>query len=117
MFDIGFWELLLIAVIALVVVGPERLPGLARTIGFWIGKARRMVASVREEIDQELNKAEQLETLVKKELEIQELHETIDLDKPNIAASTRPKYTADEDTSKLEDHSDVEKEKETDTDK
>ena len=47
MFDMGFWEVVLIFVILLIVVGPERLPKLARTVGLWVGKARTMVSSVR----------------------------------------------------------------------
>ena len=54
MFDVGFWEISLIFVILLIVVGPERLPQLARTAGVWISKARRMVASVKAEVEQEL---------------------------------------------------------------
>jgi sec-independent protein translocase protein TatB len=54
MFDVGFWEILLVLVIALIVVGPERLPKLARTAGLWIGKARSIVASVRAEVEREL---------------------------------------------------------------
>lgn len=54
MFDIGFLELLIIAVIALVVVGPERLPGLVKTIGLWIGRIRRMLSGVKREISEEL---------------------------------------------------------------
>jgi len=54
MFDIGFWELGLISVIALLVVGPERLPSLARTLGLWLGKARRMFTSIKDEIDREI---------------------------------------------------------------
>lgn len=55
MFEIGFWELVLVAVVAMIVVGPERLPGLARTAGLWLGKARRMVADVKAEVDRELH--------------------------------------------------------------
>lgn len=54
MFDVGFSEILLICVIALLVVGPERLPKLARTAGLWVGKARRIVAEVRTEVEREL---------------------------------------------------------------
>jgi sec-independent protein translocase protein TatB len=54
MFDIGFWEVVLLFVVALIVVGPERLPRLARTAGFWIGKARRIVSEVRSEVEREL---------------------------------------------------------------
>ncbi|MDG4555631.1 MAG: Sec-independent protein translocase protein TatB [Candidatus Competibacter sp.] len=54
MFEIGFWELALIGVVAMIVVGPERLPGLARTAGLWLGKARRMLADLKAEVDREL---------------------------------------------------------------
>ncbi len=54
MFDIGFWELCLIAVVALLILGPERLPIAARTAGLWIGRARRMIGNVKSEIDREL---------------------------------------------------------------
>ena len=54
MFDIGFWELILIAVVALLVIGPERLPKVARMAGLWMGRARRTLASVKDEIDREL---------------------------------------------------------------
>ena len=55
MFDIGFWELCLIAVIALLVFGPEKLPGAARSAGLWIGRIRRMISSLKQEIDRELH--------------------------------------------------------------
>ncbi|MEN8216156.1 MAG: Sec-independent protein translocase protein TatB [Pseudomonadota bacterium] len=55
MFDIGFWELCLIAVIALLVFGPEKLPGAARTAGLWIGRARRFIGTVKQDIDKELH--------------------------------------------------------------
>jgi sec-independent protein translocase protein TatB len=55
MFEIGFWEMVLVGVVAMIVVGPERLPGLARTAGLWLGKARRMVANVKAEVDRELH--------------------------------------------------------------
>ncbi|RMD70510.1 MAG: twin-arginine translocase subunit TatB [Gammaproteobacteria bacterium] len=54
MFDIGFWEITVILIIALLVVGPERLPGLMRTVGLWVGKTRRFIASVKADIDREL---------------------------------------------------------------
>ncbi len=54
MFDIGFAEIVLVMVIALLVVGPERLPRLARTAGLWLGKARAFVQSVREDVEREL---------------------------------------------------------------
>ncbi|RRN53947.1 twin-arginine translocase subunit TatB [Pseudoxanthomonas sp. SGNA-20] len=54
MFDIGFGELLLIAVVALVVLGPERLPKAARFAGLWVRRARAQWYSVRAELEREL---------------------------------------------------------------
>ncbi len=54
MFDIGFWELLLIAVVALFVVGPEKLPSFVRKAGAWTTKIRRFIHHTRREIEQEL---------------------------------------------------------------
>ena len=54
MFDVGSWELAIIAVIALLVIGPERLPKAARTAGLWVGRARRMVTDVKADIDREI---------------------------------------------------------------
>lgn len=58
MFDIGFWEMAFISVIALLVIGPERLPGVARAIGLWVGKARRMINDVKRDFKKELDEAE-----------------------------------------------------------
>jgi sec-independent protein translocase protein TatB len=54
MFDIGFWEFALIGVITLIVVGPERMPAIAKTAGHYIGKAKRFVAKIQEDIGDEL---------------------------------------------------------------
>ena len=54
MFDIGFGELLLIAVVALVVLGPERLPKAARFAGLWVRRARAQWYSVKSELEREL---------------------------------------------------------------
>jgi len=58
MFDIGFWELMVVAIVALLVVGPERLPGLAHDAGLWIGKIRRFINHTRREIESELRISE-----------------------------------------------------------
>jgi sec-independent protein translocase protein TatB len=63
MFDIGFWELVLVGVVALVVFGPERLPRVAREAGLWVRKARAVVASVKSEIDHELQLQDMQNTL------------------------------------------------------
>ena len=62
MFDIGFWELCLIGVIALLILGPERLPRVARTAGMWAGRARRFMSDVKADIDAEMRRDE-LESL------------------------------------------------------
>jgi len=54
MFDIGFSELLVIGVVALIVIGPERLPKVARTAGHLYGRMQRYVASVKTDISQEI---------------------------------------------------------------
>ena len=63
MFDIGFWEILLIAVVALVVVGPERMPRLIRVTGLWIGRANASIQSVRNDISRELRAEELRKTI------------------------------------------------------
>ncbi|WP_022963642.1 Sec-independent protein translocase protein TatB [Halopseudomonas pelagia] len=54
MFDVSFLELLVIAVIALVVLGPERLPGFIRTVGLMIGRMKRGFADVRAQVEREI---------------------------------------------------------------
>ena len=78
MFDIGFWEVGLIAVVALLVIGPERLPGVARTAGKWVGGARRFVSSVKAEIDTEVGKADDLKRLLEEQTNLQSMHEILE---------------------------------------
>jgi sec-independent protein translocase protein TatB len=54
MFDIGFSELLVIGLVALVVIGPERLPKVARAAGQWLGKLNRYVSQVKQDIDRDI---------------------------------------------------------------
>lgn len=54
MFDIGFTEMMLIAVVALVVLGPERLPKVAKQAGEWMGKLRRYVDDVKSDINRQM---------------------------------------------------------------
>lgn len=58
MFDFGFSEMMIVGVVALVVLGPERLPLVARKTGEWIGKAQRFVAQVKSDIDRETELSE-----------------------------------------------------------
>jgi len=61
MFDIGWPELLVICVVALVVVGPEDLPKIMHTLGVWTGKARRMFLTIEHDLERLGAEAEQLE--------------------------------------------------------
>jgi sec-independent protein translocase protein TatB len=54
MFDIGFWELVLIAVMALLILGPERLPVAIRTVRQWLTSARQFSHSIKSELNEEL---------------------------------------------------------------
>lgn len=54
MFDIGFFELLVIAIVGLVVIGPERLPGTVRAIALWLGRIKRGIRDTRQEIEQQI---------------------------------------------------------------
>jgi len=54
MFDIGFFELLVIALITLLVMGPERLPEAVRTLSLWVGRLKQQFASARRELEKEV---------------------------------------------------------------
>lgn len=54
MFDIGFTELLVCLIVALVVIGPEQLPGTVRTVGLWIGRLKRSLRDTRQEIERQI---------------------------------------------------------------
>jgi len=79
MFDMGALELILIGVVALLVVGPERLPKLARTAGLWMGRARRAFTSVKDEIDREV-RAEELKEILRKQAESNPLETIVEED-------------------------------------
>lgn len=95
MFDIGFTELLFVGVVALVVLGPDKLPTAVKTLGMWLGRIKRTVTSIQTEISEELRIEEMKRTtaIQKEELEkeLQEMtqpfSETIGGESP-MAAST-----------------------------
>lgn len=62
--NIGFGELVVVMVVALLVIGPDKLPGIARTLGRWTGKARIYLHNVQSEIDREL-RLQELQTMMK----------------------------------------------------
>ena len=95
MFDIGFWELVVIGVVALVVLGPERLPVAIRTASHWIRLIRSTANSVKSELEQEL-KLQELHNDLKKAERLQmnnlspELQESIEQLKAAAQSVNRP---------------------------
>jgi sec-independent protein translocase protein TatB len=83
MFDVGFSELLLIALVALVVFGPDRLPKLVKESTYWIRKIRGTVHAAKSEIDRELQLMELRATMEEKRLKFLAEAET-------LAAHTQP---------------------------
>ena len=73
MFDVGFWEICLIALVSLLVIGPEKLPKVARIAGFWVGKTQSVVRSVKAEIQEELYAEELRQTLQEQQQEVENL--------------------------------------------
>ena len=79
MFDVGFWELLLIAVVALIVVGPEKLPKVVRVCGLWIGQGHASLQADKNDSVKEL-RAEEIKQAFKKPDDLPDLNEIIDID-------------------------------------
>jgi sec-independent protein translocase protein TatB len=74
MFEVGFSELCMVGLVALLVIGPEKLPKMARLAGFWIGKSRAVVANLKAEINSELQ-AEEMRQLLKSQASMEELQQ------------------------------------------
>ena len=92
MLDVGFTEILLTSAIALIVLGPERLPKVARQVGNWMGRARVMARQLSEQLEREVNAEELLKIQNKQTLaenSSREPHEPVDRP-PVIAAPTAP---------------------------
>lgn len=96
MFDIGFWEIFLIGIVGLLVIGPDRLPGVARSIGCWVGKAQRMVDSVKSDISRELESGELRELLGEQKKQIEALQGLVSNTKNEMETSTREAIEAGE---------------------
>ena len=109
MFDVGFWELLLIGVVTLLVVGPERLPKFARVTGMWLGRAQASVRAVKNDISREL-RAEELkqslnepfQDLADFKQDIPDLEDIIDMEFEDeqavMDAAEKPTVTVDKKT-------------------
>ena len=95
MFDIGFFELLVVAVVALLVLGPEKLPQTLRKLGLYLGKIKGSIASVQQEVNEQLALEEMRQRLDEHERKVKEglisaeneLNQKIDLDAPSAEAS------------------------------
>ena len=72
MFDIGFAELLIIAIVGLLVIGPERLPGAIRTGSAWLGRLKRGFNDIKREVEQELHNDAVMQELKKTQQQIQD---------------------------------------------
>ncbi|MBS3952514.1 MAG: twin-arginine translocase subunit TatB [Methylomicrobium sp.] len=85
MFDIGFSELCVVGLVSLIVIGPEKLPKIARIAGFWLGKTQHTVAKIKAEIKEELD-AEELRSAINAQIADEELsHISKDI---NLAAES-----------------------------
>ena len=107
MFDIGFTEILLIGVVALMVIGPEKLPDVARTVGRWVGKVQRFVAGVKSDIQSEIDAGELRKILGDQEKQISELKNMVtdakrDFDKGTHDLSSTINQNMDEAKASLE---------------
>ncbi|WP_347988273.1 Sec-independent protein translocase protein TatB [Methylomonas sp. AM2-LC] len=99
MFDVGFSEIVMVGLVALLVIGPEKLPKAARIAGFWIGKTRSTIATVKAEIQHELH-AEEMRQMLKQQIANQSLQETIDATETAISEINTALETLSTDTHK-----------------
>jgi sec-independent protein translocase protein TatB len=83
MFDIGFLEIIIIAIVGLVVIGPERLPDVARTVGRWVGRVRRFIVNVKEDIDKEIQQ-EELKKALERDAGLDEIKQIMNTDRFSI---------------------------------
>lgn len=63
MFDFGFWEIAIIGIITLIVVGPEKMPALARKAGLYVGKFKKFVSKIQNDINNEIKSEELIDQL------------------------------------------------------
>ncbi len=79
MFDMGFTEMMLIGIVALIVIGPERLPAVARTAGKYFGRLKRFMTSVRAEVEQELRADELRQILADQQKELDTIKDSMNV--------------------------------------
>lgn len=79
MFDMGFTEMMLIGIVALIVIGPERLPGVARTAGKYLGRLKRFMTSVKADVEQELRADELRQILADQQKELNTIKDSMNV--------------------------------------
>ena len=79
MFDMGFTEMMLIGIVALIVIGPERLPGVARTAGKYFGRLKRFMTSVKADVEQELRADELRQILADQQQELDTIKDSMNV--------------------------------------
>jgi len=87
MFDSGFLEMLVVGIIALIVVGPERLPGVAAKAGKMVGKMKAFIANTKEDIEKEIRADEMRSMLNQQKEEINELRDMMQSTKSDVTSS------------------------------
>ncbi|SVA30721.1 uncharacterized protein METZ01_LOCUS83575 [marine metagenome] len=96
MFDFGFWEIAIIGIITLIVVGPEKMPALARKAGLYVGKFKKFVSKIQNDINNEIKSEELKEQLTIKDEEsllsqtVEEAKSSIDEIKKEAAKISDP---------------------------
>jgi len=78
MFDVGFLEILVIGIVSLIVIGPDRLPAVARTVGGWVGKIQRFVRGVKTDFAKELKSGDLQKLIGDQNAQISELRSMVD---------------------------------------
>lgn len=94
MFDIGFWEILVIAVVALLVVGPDEFPALVRKASQGLSKARQFASAVKTEFQREVEKAEEIKRKIEQETRVAELHKILDPRQMELPVENDPRRAA-----------------------
>ncbi|NND89943.1 MAG: twin-arginine translocase subunit TatB [Granulosicoccus sp.] len=89
MFDVGFTEILLIGIVALIVIGPERLPAVARTAGQWVAKLQRFVRGVKSDLASELESGDLKKLIGDQREQINELKQMVSSAKKDFETTTR----------------------------